>query len=262
MKGFFGGIFCGIKLLIMNDREFTSISSSGFRWWWLGLLLLSGLWGGLLASLWYGLFWLTKWSDSADSLVGLLLAAVHLLCIYRYAAISLVRIIGGRNRTLQTMLMSFLVLAFIICLMLLRSDWHRHEAQWPAWADLFRPASKVVRVTILSCLWGGWSMMILPNFYRRSVNEQSLVACMGRWCGPVTCVLVMGGLLGLSIGWFGYMAWTQLSISVCTLVAATIGGFVLAHIHQVLDRKVLLASNILTQIVFLIIFHLNRNIDL
>lgn len=228
---------------------------------WIGVLVCSGLIGAAAAGVWYTTYWLMGWSENCFPLVGLVTGSVLLMGPYRRAAVSLSRCIGRDDgvRVLSTALMA---IALVFFLMLLRSDWYRQEAAWPAWIAWTRPQSKVVRVLLIANLWGGWAMLVLPNLLRRRIGGCPLTASLIRGCGPFTCAIVMAILLVLSIGWFGYMSWSQLSIAVGAALTATLGGVLLALRANAADRDTALATNLLTQMVVLFLYHINRNVEL
>jgi len=70
---------------------------------------------------------------------------------------------------------------------------------------------------------------------------------------------MMGALLAASLGAFAYLPWTQLTISATAVAAALGGGPALVRRHGRVDRSVLLATNLLTQLAFLLAVVANTN---
>jgi len=64
----------------------------------------------------------------------------------------------------------------------------------------------------------------------------------------------MAVLLGWSGGYFAYLSWAGVSIGATAVVVGVVGGLLLAHRNGQMDRKVLLAANLLTQLAVLLSF--------
>ena len=103
-------------------------------------------------------------------------------------------------------------------------------------------------------------MLALPQFFRPDASKTPAVAALARGCGPMTIAILMGLLLGGSIGYFSYLPWTQLTISGAGILAAIGGGAILLRQRGRMDRDILLAVNLLTQLVVLIAFLANRDL--
>jgi cobalamin synthase len=144
------------------------------------------------------------------------------------------------------------VLALTLGLLSIKQDF-RSDASLPKFIAWIRPWEKVYRVPILMPLWGAWAMLVTPQFYRRKSAGDGAVAAFARGCGPLTATAVMGLLLALTITYFNFLPWAQLTISAVTVFAAVAGGTVCCWLDGGLTRRALLAANVITQLVFLLV---------
>jgi uncharacterized membrane protein YozB (DUF420 family) len=64
----------------------------------------------------------------------------------------------------------------------------------------------------------------------------------------------MGLVLAWSILYFRFLPWAQVGISALAALAAVLGGLALCRRAGGLTHQVLLAANLLTQIVFLLVY--------
>jgi hypothetical protein len=101
-------------------------------------------------------------------------------------------------------------------------------------------------------------MLILPHFHRPS-GDNAILQALRRGCGPLTAALLMGGLLAASIAYFAYLPWTQLTIPAAAVLTGIAGGLLVAWRNGSMDRNVMLAANLLTQIAVLLAVVANSN---
>lgn len=217
----------------------------------LGLALLSLLWGAAQLVLWNGTLQLFGNPNGDYAAPAIVLMLVMLLGIFRQASRALLELFGDRSPALAGVLAALLVLVLYQALTALRPQWYQPEQQ--IWAPLAwsRPESKIDRVLLLMPLWGAWAMWILPHLCHGRTSEVPLVRALARQCGPLLATAWMGALLLISILYFSYLPWIQLLIPLVAFLTATGGGLLLVRRAGGLDRRGLLAVNLLTQLAFL-----------
>jgi hypothetical protein len=252
---------CGPAMVLLagSDERLAAMDAGRFDLAWLGLLAVSALWGLASVGLWHGSDSLSSQSTGLHVAPAVALAITWMLGLYPRAAASLAGFLGRGNRQLGGVAATVIVAVFLAVLLVLAPDWHRQEPSLPGWIAWVRPASKVDRVLLLLPMWGAWAMMILPQFRRPDAAAEPQLAALARGGGPLTGAVVMGLLLAASIGAFAFLPWTQLAIPGAGVVAAIFGGLVMSHIRGRMDRSVLLAANMLTQLAMLLAYLAVRN---
>jgi hypothetical protein len=250
--------FLGLKqayfILTADECRLKSYDPVGFRRGWIGLLLVSFLWGLASIGLWNLSIRLFGMPGGMNVMSAMVLAAVILLFPMRLAAIFLCGLLGGKDTTARMLFMGVLVMVLTMCLLSLRPDWHASESPLPWVLGWLRPLSKSNRVLLLAPMWGAWSMLILPNFHRIDPDAFPQISAMAKGCGPLTATITMGVLLGWSGGYFAYLSWVQVCVSTTAVLVGVFGGLLLAYRNGQMDRKVLLATNLLTQLAVLVSF--------
>jgi hypothetical protein len=226
---------------------------------WIGLLLIAFLWGLASIGLWYAGLGLFRQSLRLFFLPNLLVVAGILLGLYSRAMMSLVRILVGSDVARGTLSACVLTLLTAGCFLAMEPRWHVQEQDLPTWLAWARPQSKIDRLLLLMPLWGAWAMLILPQF-RRPSSDDAVLSGLVRSCGPFTAALMMGALLVVTLGYFAYLPWTQLSIPAVGILTAVGGGLALAKRNGAMDRNVLLATNLLTQLALLAATAVNNNV--
>ena len=115
------------------------------------------------------------------------------------------------------------------------------------------------RTMILAPLWGAWAMLITLQFCRPAEQTEPAVAALARGCGPLTAVMCMA-LPFVATVWsfrlFTYAHdWLQhLIIPGTTVLAAIVGGWLFCRLDGAPTRRGLLATNMLTQLVFILAY--------
>lgn len=249
-------------ILTADDDRLVAKPAERFTGAWRGLILLSLVWGLTSIGLWNLAGWLFGWPGGMYVMQALTVAAIMLLIPYRRATEALVNAIAGPEATARSIVSAVVVIGLVTCLTVLRPDWYRQEQILPNWLVWIRPESKIDRVLLLMPLWGSWAMLILPHFRRLDRQISPAVAAMARGCGPMKTAVFMGMLLATTIGYFAYLPWIQLTISAAGVAGAIGGGLFLAYRNGRMDRNVLLATNVLTQLSVLATFLANRDLQL
>ena len=114
------------------------------------------------------------------------------------------------------------------------------------------------RALLLAPIWGGWAMLLAGQFCRPSARTEPVVAAFARGCGAMTATIVLAVLVAVTVTYFNHLPWTQLGISATAIVTAAAGGALLCRRWGGLCRSALLATNMLTQIAFLLAYLVHR----
>lgn len=252
-------IRAGYRLLACDEEAVALHEPSEYALAGVGVLGVSAIWAAMAVGLWALGTFLFGGPGGFYPMEALLLGSVMLLGLYRRSAEALLEILSGENPARQALLGGLLAVGVIICLMVLKPDWYRTENSWGQ-LDILRPASKVTRVLILMPLWGAWSMWMLPQFSHGSSAVSPAISAMTKFVGPLSGAAMMGLLLAGTIGYMGFLPWTQLTISAATIAAALGGGACLLQRRGQLDLRVLRATNLLTQLTFLASYLANGQI--
>ena len=97
-------------------------------------------------------------------------------------------------------------------------------------------------------------MLIAVQFRRPCIASDPVTRCFARGCGPLTAVACLAAPLTGTIIYFHYMGMAgQLVITIATAATAILVGPLLCRIGGGLTRQALLAGNLITQIVFLML---------
>jgi hypothetical protein len=249
----------GWTLLAGAERAYLSARPQRYARAWLGLLIGQFLWGLAMIGLWNLSRLLLGYRSETFLLSGVIVMAAILFGPMRRGAPALVDQLAGENPTARILLGGTLLLLLASSLAALRSDWHFQEVRLAAAVAWLRPPSKADRVLLLMPLWGAWTMLILPQFCRSRLAEPRLLA-LARGCGPLAGTALMGVLLAVTIGYFAFLPWTQLTIPAACVAAGLGGGLALTRRRGRLDRDTLAAANLLAQLALLVSYLANRDI--
>ena len=241
-------------LLRASDELLASEPPGRFNRAWVGLMTGSLGWGILSMGV-----WATAWRVFGDYfglplMPAVAVVAVTTLWLYRLSFLALGEIIGDGPTGGRALGCSIIVAVFLFAMLGLKGwnpDWSTPTWQWIRPRALYRPL-------ILAPVWGAWSMIIVPQFRRPGKNTEPAVSAFSAGCGPLTAAACLVAPLAGSIVYFNYLQWTQLGISVATVIAAIGGGLIFCRLVGGLNRKALLATNLLTQLVFFLAFLANR----
>lgn len=248
----------GYLLLAGSDEQIRACPPDRFTHAWAGLLVVSTGWSIGSIVLWV-LCWRLFGEPFGRIMPALAVVAVGVLWLYRRALVGAVEILFGPDTTARAIAASVWVLAMTLVLVALKRNW-RMDSPLPAIVDLARPWEKIFRVLILAPLWGAWSMLITPQFHRPGPATEPAIAAFAKGCGALKTTVVMGLLLALTINYFNFLPWEQLSISGVTIAAAVAAGALFCRKDGALTRRALLAGNLLTQLVFLLSYLAAQNL--
>lgn len=220
-------------------------------------------WAGVMAtSLLLGLaacgIWSAAWATFGDLGGQFLLPAAVLLTAalagpYRQAALAAARLLGGRSPEGRALAAALLATVAALALVGIKG-WNPNEARFlPEQLRWLRPYP-MFRALLLAPLWGGWAMLVVPQFLRPDERTDPATTALAGGCGPVLAAACMGAVAVLSVVYFNYMSWWQLTIPATAVLAAIAAGLLLGRRFGGLGRDVLLAANLLTQLAFLIAY--------
>ena len=227
---------------------------------WVGLMLLSlGCALALVAAASWS--WLLFQDFGRLIMPSLAATAVFVLWPFRRGMVALAETIAGDDSTARALTASVLVLALMMCLLRI-SPVNHHEYSLRGWLIWLRPENEFFRLLLLMPLWGGWEMLIAVQLGKIGDVTEPAVAAFARGCGPVPMVLSLAAVLAITIQYFNFLPWAQVSISAAAIVAAAVGGAALCRRSGGLTRRALLAGNVLTQFVFLLAYLVVRNLRL
>lgn len=253
------GCRAALTLLAGSDEKLSALPAERFRWAWLGLLVVSSGWGLLSLAIWYGSYQLCLEPAGFYAASAIALTLAWMLGLYLRAAGALAGFLARGVDAFVPVAAAVIVGAFVLALLVLPPEWHRQEPPLPEAIAWIRPGSKVARLLVLMPLWGAWACMILPQFRRPDAARDAQLAAFARGGGPLTCALSMAVLLAASIGAFAFLPWAQLAIPGMGMLAAIGGGLLMSHRRGRMDRDVLLAANMLTQLAMLLTYLAVRN---
>lgn len=242
----------GYMLLTAGDERIAAESPSRFAHAWAELLALSIGWGLASVGVWVAV-WNLFGEPSGFVMHALAVTAMLLLWPFRRAVTGAVELLFGADPAPRAIAAAVWVLALTTGLLALQRV-YRHEVPLHEWIAWIRPWEKLYRVLILTPLWGAWAMLITPQFRRPTSTTDPAIAAFARGCGPLAATAVMGGLLALTIKYFGFLPWEQLSISGVTILTAIVAGAVFCRLDRGLTRRALLAANAVTQLTFLMAY--------
>jgi hypothetical protein len=102
-------------------------------------------------------------------------------------------------------------------------------------------------------------MLVACQFSKPAESAPPAVAAFAAGCTPLAACVVLAAVLSATIVYFGYLPWRPLSISAVAMVVAAAAGPAVSKRRGGLDRNALLATNLLTQLAFLLACLANRN---
>ena len=244
------------QFVTLSEQKLRYLPARRFSRAWFGLMAGSLGWGIASAWLWAGVWKL--FNDPRDLMImPALMMAGAILWLFRRGAVALIEIAFGREGTGRGLGGAALVVLLVMVLLRLQAYWYTGHLEYslPDCIAWVRPGGKVYRVLVLMPLWGAWSMMAVCQFYKPTRRTERSVAAFARGCGPVATAVCMAVPLAMTIGYVGHLGLrAQLTIPAVTIGTAIVGGLVLCRATGALSRRGLLAGNILTQIVFVLVF--------
>lgn len=235
------------KIKAMPGEKFAKI--------YFGLIVFSAIISACMIGIFTGLTSIILENSAGQTsqyfIAGFAAMLFFLLGPYSLAHKFSIKFLSQSDQTKRMIFTVAIMLGSVIFLSALRHEYYRFEYELPGFLEQLRPDSKIFRVLIIMPLWGMWAMMVLLQFSRPSLERCSPSHHFAKGCGPLRVAITMGALIAISICFFAFMPWTQLIISAAAIATALIAGSVLKHLNGKLDRTVLLATNLLTQLAVL-----------
>ncbi len=243
-------------LLTASDDRLAEVPPREFSRAWIGLMVISGLWGIASAFLWELSLWVFDWYWGGIPLIpaGVVLAG-GALWLYRRSILSLAQFVSGTSGPTGRSLSAAVIVAFLALVLLGLKGWNEDWAPYPWW--LIRPRA-MYRALILAPVWGAWSMLITSQLCKPSDRTGAPVAAFAAGCGPLVAAVCLALLLVATISYFNYLPWTQLTICAAGAIGGVLIGCALCRRAGGLVRSALLGGNIATQIAFLLGYLANR----
>ncbi len=227
-----------------------------------GAVMLLGLaWGGLLAALWDLSFRLT-WPALLNWVVpAVVCAAAMTLGPYRLAAASLLEAAIGRQASPASAppwvrwvalgtLTALVALGLNYAVRWWDPDWPTHLPQ--SWAWLWPRA--LYRMLILAPVWGSWSMLGLVQFHRPGPVTDAPTRQFAASVGPLAAAGYLMGPLAGSLIYMNFLYPWHFLPAAAALAAGLGGGTALVRLRGGLCREAMLATNFLTQLLFLLAY--------
>ena len=236
--------------LTASDNALARQNPSRFRNAWLELLVVSALWAVLSIGIW-GAAWALFGEPAGRAMPAAMLAFVFAIWPFRRALTSLLELSLPSDSTVRAVGAAALVMLLTMSLLSLRPDW-RKDPWLPRWIVWIRPWEKLYRPLLLMPMWGAWAMIACPQFCHNRGKADPATDWFAKGCGPMTTAIVMGLLLALTATYYNYLGWWQLPIPACGVVGGVASGIVFCWREGGLTRKTLLATNLATQMVFLL----------
>ncbi len=243
----------GYMLLTARDERLSNEPAERFHLAWMSVMVLSLLCGVGMMNVWGWAWWVFR--DYGVIIVpAMMTTGVMVLWPFRRAMTELANILGGNDPTTRAAAAAMLVVMLVMSLIRMNSGAVYGEGELPLLLRWIRPQRDLYRVLLLMPIWGGWSMLIVGQFYRPDERTEPAVRALVRGCGPVTAAACMGAVLAASILYFSFLPWTQLVVSGVAIASSVLGGPLLCRFTGGLKRRTLLAGNLLTQLSFLLAY--------
>jgi hypothetical protein len=241
--------------LTAGDERLAAQKPARFTFAWLELMGLSVLTGLMLIGVWTVTWWVF---DDWDRLSRPAAATAIVLLVWplRMALVAIGPALRFRDRANQAAAATAAAALVGVAIMSLTDRYPSYGVEYamPGWIAWIRPALSIHRVLLLMPIWGAWSMLIAVQFQRPGTQTDPITRRFAQACGPLSAVACMSLPLVGTIIYFHYMdAPGQMVVTSVTVAVAILTGPILCKISGALTRQALLASNMITQIVFLMI---------
>jgi hypothetical protein len=258
--------------LLLAGREDALAAAPRMGRAWLSLMGVSLLWGVLAAWLWSSAWTVFGDYSGMHLMHTAVLLSVSALWLYRRGLVAVSECLGSASRS-ESLVTVVVVTVWTLMLVGLRRSHDLDVVVWPggwlaglsetwrhALAGLWRGLFPMVvqRVLILAPLWGAWGMLAACQFCHARERTSEPVAALARGVSAPALALAMTLPLGMTLLWLYFLGWWRLMVPGVTIVFAIAAGRVLCAREGGLTRRVLLAVNVLTQLVFLAAYLANR----
>jgi len=238
--------------LAAADERLAAQKPGRFTYAWIGLMGLSLLAGLMLIGVWSAVWRIFHDWDRLSRPAGAT-AVVLLAGPLRMALVSIGPALGLRRPASRTAAAAVAAALIGVGFMSLVERYPiGYEYAMPDFIAWIRPELSIFRVLLLMPIWGAWSMLITGQLHRPGETTDPITRRFVRGCGPLAAAACMAPPLVGTIIYFHYMGSVgQTAVTAATVFTAVVSGPILCRINGGLTRQVLLAANIITQIVFL-----------
>jgi len=243
-----------VLLFLGSDEQFAAQDPKRFRRTWVGVLVASAAWGVASAVLWEAASAVFGWYSGIPLIPAAAVLSAGCMGLYRRGVAGLVELLSGRDGTLRAMTAAVIVLVWSAILLGLRG-WTDDWAPYPWW--LIRPRA-MYRPLLLAPVWGAWAMLVTCKLRRPTAKTEPAITAFAAGYGPVVTTAVFGVLLAVTISYFNYMPWTQLTICATGAASAVLSGWLFSRSTGGPTRRALLAANVATQLGFLLGYLANK----
>lgn len=244
----------GYLFLTAREETVARHDPSRFRRAWIGLAVGAVGWGLLLVYVWSLAWWVYGGYASPLIMPSAAALAYFALWPYREALAALAGLGAGGDGPVRPLLLAVSVVFLGLCFMQFSPGPYIIEYPiLPWWMNWVRPGAALNRVLFLMPLWGGWSMLITPQFCRPGADTEPQTAALARGCPPLAAAGCLLPPLAATIFYFQYLGLgAQIVISAAGALGAILTGLACCRRSGGLRRRALLAANVLTQVVFLL----------
>lgn len=216
------------------------------------MMLLAAAWGLILVGIWDRAFHLTfsRWLNWV--VPSSLCAVVMVLGLAGRPATSLLEVLAGRRWWLlwpgRAAMATGIALMLNYAVRWWDPDWPTQLP--PGWMWLWPRA--LYRTMLLMPLWGVWGMLALGQFRRPGPRTDEAARRLIQTTGPLTAAAMLAVPLAGTFVYFMFLPPAMRFVPpAAAAVAAIGGGSALAGIGGGISRRVMLATNCLTQLAFL-----------
>jgi len=244
----------GYLFLTARDESVARHEASRFSRAWIGLAAGAIVWGLLLVYVWSLGWWVYGGYSSPLIMPSAAALAYFALWPYREALAALADLGAGEDKPVRPLLLAVSVAFLGLCFMQFSPGPYIIEyPRLPWWMNWIRPGAALNRVLFLMPVWGGWSMLITPQFCRPSAATEPQTAAFAKGCSPLAAAACLLPPLAATIFYFQYLGLrAQIVISAAGALGAILAGLTCCWRSGGLRRPALLAANVLTQIAFLL----------
>ncbi len=242
-------------LLTADDEAFAGHRAHRFAKAWAGLILLSILCGAMLNIVWSQAYMLFGEMTGLRIMPAVTAMAVAVLWPYKRSLAALASFFG--QAAPAAIAAGAAIMVLVMGLISVKS-WHSDVFVMPAAIAWMRPNLEEGRALALMPLWGAWAMLITCQFCRPCEASEPAIRAFAKGCDAVRAVLALAvPALGTwayfgFLDWDSFRGWGHLKLSAITTVAAILVGLLLCRLCGGLSRRCLLATNLATQIIFLL----------
>jgi hypothetical protein len=244
----------GCVLLGAGEERLSRQDPSRFARAWLGIMAQSLVWGLVLTNVW-GLAWWIFGGPAPFIMPAAATLSVFVLGPFRRSMVAWLDLCAENGASSRPVLAAMFVVGLGLCFMCLSAGPYKVNEfpSLPWWLSWVRPEGTLHRILLLMPVWGGWSMLITPQFCRAGGRTDPVTASFAKGCGAATAAGCLVVPLAGTLFYFHYVGLAgQVTISAVAALAAIASGLACCRRAGGLCRRSLLGANFLTQVAFLL----------